>query len=174
MSSNNETIMGKVTSVYGVKGWVKVFSYTQPKENLAKYKVWSLQKRGKTQDVKVKQCKVHGNGLVAHIDGYDDRDQAKELAESYIKIDVASLPKLEAGDFYWHQLEGLKVLTVEGQLLGKVHHLMETGSNDVLVIRKCEGSLDAKERLVPYLPDQVVKSVDLELSQMTVDWDPEF
>jgi len=169
-----ETIMGKVTSVYGVKGWVKVYSYTQPKENLAKYKVWLLQKNGVEQTVRVKQCKVHGNGLVAYIEGYDDRERAKELAESFIKIDIAELPDLAKGEYYWHQLEGLKVLTDNQILLGKVHHMMETGSNDVLVVRKCAGSLDGKERLIPYLPDQVVKSIDLDKKEIVVDWDPEF
>lgn len=174
MSATAETIMGKVTSVYGVKGWVKVFSYTQPKENLLKYKTWSLRKDGREQVVKVLTCKVHGNGLVAQIDGYNDRDQAKSLTESFITINVDELPPLEGDDYYWHQLEGLEVLTVSGVLLGKVHHLMETGSNDVLVVRKCSGSLDSKERLIPYLLDQVVTSVDLDNQQIVVDWDPEF
>lgn len=174
MSASAETVMGKVTSVYGVKGWVKVFSYTQPKENLLKYKTWSLRKNGKDQAVKVLSCKVHGNGLVAQIDGYNDRDKAKSLTESFITISVDELPDLDSDDYYWHQLEGLKVLTAAGELLGVVHHLMETGSNDVLVVRKCPGSLDSKERLIPYLPDQVVTSVDLEKQEILVDWDPEF
>lgn len=174
MSAPAETIMGKVTSVYGVKGWVKVFSYTQPKENLLKYKTWSLRKQGREQVVNVLSSKVHGNGLVAQIEGYNDRDQAKMLADSYITISVDQLPELEGDDFYWHQLEGLQVVTVAGELLGKVHHLMETGSNDVLVVRKCPGSLDGKERLIPYLPEQVVVSVDLEKQEIVVDWDPEF
>lgn len=174
MSASAETIMGKVTSVYGVKGWVKVFSYTQPKENLLKYKIWSLRKQGREQVVKVLSSKVHGNGLVAQIEGYNDRDQAKLLADSLISITVDQLPELEGDDFYWHQLEGLQVSTVAGQLLGKVHHMMETGSNDVLVVRKCSGSLDGKERLIPYLPEQVVVSVDLEKQEIVVDWDPEF
>lgn len=174
MSVNSETVMGKITSVYGVKGWVKVFSYTQPKENLLKYKVWDLRKNGRDQQVKVLQCKVHGNGMVAHLEGYSDRERSKELADSLIMLDVEALPELDSGEFYWHQLEGLKVLTANGVLLGKVSHLMETGANDVLVIKKCAGSLDAKERLVPYLPEQVVKSVDLESGQLVIDWDPEF
>lgn len=174
MSASAETIMGKVTSVYGVKGWVKVFSYTQPKENLLKYKTWSLRKNGRDLVVKVLSCKVHGNGLVAQIEGYGDRDQAKTLTDSFITISVDELPALEGDDYYWHQLEGLTVVTVAGDLLGTVHHLMETGSNDVLVVRKCSGSLDSKERLIPYLPDQVVTSVDLGKQEITVDWDPEF
>jgi len=174
VSDTSETVMGKITSVYGVKGWVKVFSYTQPKENLLKYKVWTLRKNSRDQQVKVLQSKVHGNGIVAYLEGYSDRERSKELSESLIMLEVDALPSLEDGDYYWHQLEGLKVLTVDGALLGKVSHLMETGSNDVLVIKKCAGSLDAKERLVPYLLEQVVKSVDIDSGQIVVDWDPEF
>lgn len=172
--SHTSTIMGKVTSVYGVKGWVKVFSYTQPKENLKKYKVWTLEKNGQRKQVSVLGCKAHGNGLVAQLDGCSDREQAKALTESMICVETAELPDLEDGEFYWHQLEALKVVTTQGQLLGKVHHLMETGSNDVLVVRKCAGSIDGKERLIPYLPEQVVKNVDLEEGVIEVDWDPEF
>lgn len=174
MSANTNTVMGKITSVYGVKGWVKVFSYTQPKENLAKYKVWALHRDGVRKQIKVLQCKVHGNGMVAHLEGCNDRDQAKQLAGFLIKVDVSELPDLEENEFYWHQLEGLHVKSVDGQLLGRVHQMMETGSNDVVVVRKCAGSIDAKERLIPYLPDQVIVSIDLELGEMVVDWDIEF
>jgi 16S rRNA processing protein RimM len=91
------------------------------------------------------------------------------------------LPDLPSGDYYWHQLQGLNVYAIEDSddgdgkiLLGQVDHLIETGSNDVLVVRKCKGSLDGKERLIPYLPDQVVLAVDLESGTIEVDWDPEF
>lgn len=174
VSESSNTIMGKVTSVYGVKGWVKVFSYTQPKENLLKYNEWVLHKKGDVRKVKVLKSKAHGNGLVAYIEGFNDRDQAKLLADSLIKIDISELPKLSDGEYYWHQLEGLQVVTVDDKLLGRVHHMMETGANDVFVVKKCKGSIDTKERLVPYLPDQVVKSVDLDAGRVVVDWDPEF
>ena len=52
--------------------------------------------------------------------------------------------------------------------------MIETGSNDVLVVKKCKDSLDGRERLIPYLPDQVVLAVDLEAGSIEVDWDPEF
>lgn len=171
--TKHSTVMGKITSVYGVKGWVKVFSYTQPKENLCKYKRWTLERDGKKLDVKV-QSKVHGKGVIAQIEGCQDREVAKSYSDYLITIPKDELPDLASGEYYWHQLEGLLVKTIGGQLLGKVNHLMETGSNDVLVIRKCEGSIDGKERLVPYLPDDVVKKVDLSEGFIEVDWDPEF
>jgi 16S rRNA processing protein RimM len=172
--SDESTIMGKVTSVYGVKGWVKVFSYTQPKENLCKYNIWTLEQNGSQRPVKVLQCKAHGNGLVAQLENCGDREVAKTYCDSLIRISLSELPDLADDDFYWHQLEGLKVITVQEQVLGKVHHMMETGANDVLVVKKCAGSIDGRERLIPYLPEQVVKSVNLESGEILVDWDSEF
>jgi len=179
MSINeNNTVMGKVTSLYGVKGWVKVFSYTQPKENICKYKTWILDNSGVKQTVKVLSCKPHGNGLVAQFEGSHDRDQAKTYCGSLAMVSSSELPELSSGEYYWNQLQDLKVYSIFGdterKLLGKVGHLIETGSNDVLVVKKCKGSLDAQERLIPYLPDQVVMLVDLENGLIEVDWDPDF
>lgn len=178
-SAANKTVMGKITSVYGVKGWVKVYSYTQPKENISQYKNWVLEGGERSGLVKILSCKAHGNGLIAQIAGCSDRDEAKAYTGSLITVSSEELPELPEGEYYWHQLQGLKVyvLSDDGStrvLLGRISHLIETGSNDVIVVKKCKDSLDAKERLIPYLPDQVVKSIDLELGEMLVDWDPEF
>ena len=91
-----------------------------------------------------------------------------------VYIDAAELPELEEGDYYWSQLEGLRVITKEGILLGKVSQIMETGANDVIVVRACEGSFDREERLIPYSPGTHVLNIDLEQQEMVVDWDPEF
>lgn len=173
--ANKESVLGKITSVYGVKGWVKVFSYTQPKENIFNYPSWKLKMPdGSFKQVKLASGKEHGNGLIAQLEGCDDREIAKAYSNCMIMVATEQLPSLEPGDYYWHQLEGLQVVTVDQQLLGKVDHLIETGSNDVMVVRKCKGSIDGRERLVPYLPEQYVKKVDLERGCIEVDWDPEF
>ena len=94
-----------------------------------------------------------------------------------IAIRKEQLQELEAGDYYWHQLEGLQVIAGGEQdpvLLGAVSHMMATGGNDVMVVRPCEGSIDERERLLPYLPEQVIKQVDLAAGKVLVDWDPEF
>ena len=179
---SQNTVMGKVTSVYGVKGWVKVFSYTQPKENICQYNSWQLQDAsGINWPIKVLACKPHGNGLVAQFDGVNDRDLAKKYCGMLVTVPTRELPALSDGDYYWSQLQGLQVYSVypvEGEaepvLLGKVDHLIETGSNDVLVVTKCKNSIDGKERLIPYLPEQVVKTVDLSKGLIEVDWDPDF
>jgi 16S rRNA processing protein RimM len=88
------------------------------------------------------------------------------------------LPALAEGEYYWHQLEGLEVWCGasegDGQvLLGTVDHLIETGANDVLVVRASPGSMDQRERLIPYLPGDVVTGVDLAAGRMEVNWFPE-
>lgn len=172
--SNDLTTMGKITSVFGIKGWVKVISYTEPRDNIAAYKKWQLLRDGQLRTVDVLECRPHGVGLVARLDDCEDRELAKQYCGSLIQVATADLPELGEGECYWHQLEGLKVLSVDAQLFGRVAYLFETGSNDVLVVKACAGSIDSAERLIPYLPDQVIKKVDLVAGVIEVDWDPEF
>lgn len=173
--TDRETVLGRVTSVFGVKGWVKVYSYTDPMENLLDYNRWQLRfPDGRRQQVKLVEGKRHGPGLVAQIADVADREQARLLCGAEIVVPTSSLPPLPEGEYYWHQLEGLSVETLTGQHLGVVDHLMETGSNDVLVVKGSVQSIDDRERLIPYLPDQVVKQVDLAAGKLVVDWDPEF
>ncbi len=169
--------VGRITTVHGVKGWVKIHSDTAPKENILQYQPWWLKTRHGVKAVEIDEGQVHGQGLIAHIKGVDDRDLAREYCQVDIAIERAQFPDLETGEFYWHQLEGLSVTSeYEGQTykLGSVTRLMETGANDVLVVKGQADSIDQKERLIPYLPDQVIRSVDLESREMTVEWDPEF
>ena len=103
----------------------------------------------------------------------DDRDAAAQLKGSEIAISRAQLPALEEGDYYWHQLEGLSVYCGE-ELLGKIDHMLETGANDVMVVKPSEDSRDSQERLIPWLQGSVVTSVDVPGSRVGVDWDLEF
>jgi 16S rRNA processing protein RimM len=161
--------VGHIAAVYGVKGWVKIRSYTEPLENVMHYQPWRLVNNKQTVIVEIDTFKHHAAGLVAHIVGCDDRDKAKLYTGLEIRVERSLLPKPKKGEFYWYQLEGLTVVTDTGVTLGKVDYLIETGSNDVLVVNG-----EDRERLIPYLPGSVIKSIDLEAAMMTVDWDPEF
>jgi len=172
--SEDLTVLGRITTVYGIKGWVKVYSHTDPMENILTYSPWLLKIDGKLKSVEIEAGKKHGKGLVAKLSGVDDREIARKYCGLDIAVEQSRLPELEEGEFYWSQLENLSVYTVSGELLGRVHHLMETGANDVLVVRGNAESIDRNERLIPYLPDQVVKEIDLEAGTIRVDWDPEF
>ena len=170
-------VVGKITGCYGIKGWVKIHSYTEPAENFLGFGNWKLKRRGGLEPIEFDAGRRQGRGLVAHIAGVDDRT----LAESYKGLEIAvegdCLPQLEDGDFYWHQLQGLQVWCRERDadgeervLLGTVDYLIETGANDVLVVKACDDSIDDNERLIPYLPGDVVTRVDLEEAVIEVDW----
>lgn len=166
-------VAGKITGSFGIKGWVKIHSYTEPLENFLGFDSWMLKRRSGLEPITFSFGKRHGKGLVAHIEGVDDR----ELAETFKGLEVAvradSLPQLEQGDYYWRQLQGLQVWCQQGdkrELLGTVDYLIETGANDVLVIKACDDSLDDRERLIPYLPGDVVTGVDLEQGTIEVNW----
>ncbi|OWL90876.1 ribosome maturation factor RimM [Halopseudomonas aestusnigri] len=170
----HRVVLGKIVSVHGVRGAVKVYSHTDPLDNVLDYAEWSLNRGSEQRTVSVLGGRVQGRVLVVNLKGVDDRNKAEDLVDFEISIASDALPELEDGDFYWHQLEGLQVINQEGQLLGKVDHLLETGSNDVMVVKPCAGSVDQRERLLPYLPGQFVIRVDLEAQVMQVDWDAEF
>jgi 16S rRNA processing protein RimM len=166
-------VVGKITGSHGIKGWVKIHSYTEPQENFLKFGAWKLLRSGVYEPVEFDRGRRQGRGLVAHIKGVDDRT----LADAYRGLEVAvagdSLPQLEPGDYYWSQLQGLQVWCNQEDgvvLLGEVDYLIETGANDVLVVKPCAGSIDQRERLIPYLPDDVVTRVDLEQGAIEVEW----
>ncbi|WP_136255496.1 ribosome maturation factor RimM [Onishia niordana] len=168
--SDQHVVLGKLTSPYGVKGWLKVYSYTSPMDGILDYPEWQLRLDGKLVDRKLVQGRQQGKGLVAQLGGVASREQAEQLAGAEILLPKQSLPPLNAGEYYWHQLEGLQVTTDDGDSLGHVAYLFETGANDVMVVKDADG----KERLLPFLPDEVVLEVDLTAGGMKVDWDPEF
>ena len=174
INRNELVILGKITSVYGVKGWVKVYSHTEPMDNILSYSPWYIQRDGQFQTLEVDQGKRHGKGLIAKLVGCDDRETARDYCGLNVSVERQKLPELEQGEFYWHQLEKLNVVTESGVELGRVDHLIATGSNDVLVVKSTKASIDDRERMVPYLPEQVIKEVNLEAGTIRVDWDPEF
>jgi 16S rRNA processing protein RimM len=167
-------VLGRFTATYGVQGWIKVYSYTDPMENILTYTPWLVRKNGVWTELKRIGGKKHGKGLIARLDGIDAPEKARVFTNEEIAVPKKVLPDLKPGEYYWSQLENLLVYTESGELLGRVDHLMETGANDVLVVKGTEDSIDREERLLPWLPDQVVKEIDLDSGTMRVDWDPEF
>ncbi|WP_421684042.1 ribosome maturation factor RimM [Stutzerimonas urumqiensis] len=166
-------VLGKIVSVHGIRGEVKVYSFTDPIDNLLDYRHWTLRRGDETRRAELAGGRLQGNVLVAKIKGLDDREIARTYSDFEICVPRSELPDLEEGEFYWHQLQGLRVIDQNDQLLGQVDHLFETGANDVLVVKPCEGSLDDRERLLPYT-DQCVLGIDLEQGEMRVDWDADF
>ena len=164
-------IVGKISSAYGVKGWVNVNSFTDPVTNILNYQPWYLSSRQQNQPwqpIKVVTGRPHKKNVVAQLEGCNDRNQAELYRGLEIAIHRDQLPEPDENEHYWVDLVGLKVLNLKGGELGVVDHLLETGANDVLVVK------GNKEHLIPYVKDEFIKQVDLENGQITVDWDPDF
>ncbi|TQV75512.1 ribosome maturation factor RimM [Aliikangiella marina] len=174
---DSPVVIGEITGVYGVKGWVKVFSHTEPRINIVKYNPWFLKQGNEWKSVKLINGRSQGKTIVAQIDGVNDRNDAHAMIGTQIAIESSQLQKLGAKDFYWRDLEGLEVVDLNGDVLGRISHLIETGANDVMVVKlpaeKAQGQ-KIKELMIPYLMDSVIKSVDLDANQMTVDWDDDY
>lgn len=166
--SEQRVIVGRLAGVYGVKGWLRLASYTQPADNVFDYTPWWLLTRDGPTRTEPVEGRAHGKGFVVKLEGIDDRDAAAAL----VGIDVAAardaLPALAEGEYYWSDLIGLEVETVDGVALGRVERLFETGANDVLVVR------GDRERLIPYLRDRVVRRIDPDAGRIVVDWDADF
>ena len=161
-------MIGKISGVFGVRGQVKVYSYTEPKENILTYDPWMLGSDGDWKPYKLVSGKLQGKGLIVQFEGCEDRDLAQSLVGQEIVIDKSQLPETEADEYYWSDLEGLTVMTTQQVELGRVSHLFETGSNDVLVVK------GDREYLIPYIRERVIKQIDTDAGQIIVDWDPEF
>jgi len=161
--------LGRISGAHGIQGWVRVHSDTDPRENIVSYSPWHLVRQGRREKWEVKSGRRQGKAVVAKLAACNDRDTAEDLAGALITIPRSQLPETTApGEFYWADLVGLVVKTPDGVDLGRIERLFETGSNDVIVVQ------GGKERLIPYIRDQVVREVDLDAGVMLVDWDPEF
>lgn len=160
--------MGRISGVYGVRGWVRVFSYTQPRENIITYQPWYLKQGDDWLERRLAEGRQHGKGVVARLADCEDRDKAAVMIGTEIGIQRHQMPRPEPGQYYWADLIGLKVSNLDGDDLGTVDHLIETGANDVLVVH------GDRERLIPFVPEQVVISVDLEQGEIRLDWDKNF
>ena len=162
-------IMGHITGPYGVLGWVKVFPYTETPDGLLNYPTWWLSRKEKDwQETMLLDGYVNGDKLTVKLAQCASRDEATQLKGMKIAIPRNRLPHLpDSGEdgYYWSDLIGATVVNLQGQKLGNVAGLLETGANDVLRVQK----LNEKERLIPFI-DPVVISVDLNLRQITVDW----
>ncbi len=160
--------VGKISGVFGVKGWVKVFSFTDPRENILTYSPWLLKKGDLTKTVDVVDGQLQGKTIVAQLADIDDRDQAASLMGWEIYITQDQLPRPAKDEYYWSELIGLQVETIDGVQLGMVDSLLETGANDVIIVQ------GERERVIPFLQGRTIIKVDLDVGKVIVDWDPDF
>lgn len=166
--------LGRIGTRYGVKGWVRLTSYTEPRENICEYRHFRAVVGQRELALEMDRVRPHGKGLVAHIVGYDEPETARELAGAELSVPAENLPALEEGEYYWFELAGLRVHTESGHCLGTVNRLLETGANDVLEVQGDADSVDQRQRLIPYLPEQVIRRVDRQRGVLLVDWEPDW
>jgi 16S rRNA processing protein RimM len=160
--------VGQIAGAYGVRGWLRVRSDTDPAIGILNYRPWRLRVAADWIEVEALEGRPHQNGLVVKLGGCDDRDAAGRLSGAEIAVTRDQLPALGEVDYYWVDLIGAEVVNVDGTPFGRVSHLMHTGANDVLVVQ------GERERLIPFIEGQVVLEVEVGGGRITVDWDPEF
>ncbi len=175
MSQNPDYILlGHVLGVHGVKGWLKVFSHTSPRLKITDYSKWFLKIKDENwTPFNVVGGRKQGKNIIALLEGVNDRNHVEALIGVKIAIRDDQLDGLSKNEYYWRDLIGLSVVTIQGVKLGQVDWVFDTGSNDVLVVKDQSGK-EVRERMLPFLFESVIKSIDLDKSQMIVDWDPEF
>ncbi len=158
-------VLGRVSGVHGIRGWVKLFSYTSPRDGILEYSDCRVLQDGGWSETRIVEGRRQGKSIVARFEGIDDRDAAAALIDREIGVLRGQMPEPDEGSYYWSDLEGLRVDGVDGKTIGHVDHLIETGANDVLVVA------GSSETLIPFLPDSVVKMVDLDAGVIVVDWE---
>lgn len=170
MSTSSEKIIpvGKIGAPHGVDGWLKVFSQTDPADNLLIYQPWLIKQKDRWRVVKLLNSAKQPKNLLAQFEGIQNRDQAAALTNALIGVYRSQLPALAEGQYYWADLEGLRVSNLEGFEFGVITELMATGANDVMYVQ------GKQLYCLPYLPDRVIKKIDLEKGTMLVDWPSEF
>lgn len=165
--------LGRVAGVYGVKGWVRLQSFTRPMEQLLAYAPWWVA-RGDGFQAGLVEGRVHGGGLVARLCDaagtvIEDRDVAAGLIGAELQVERSRMPPTAPGEYYWFDLVGLAVRNAEGVVLGRVESLTSNGAQDVLVVRDGEVL-----RLIPFVQGPIVQSVDVQGGLIVVDWQPEY
>ena len=158
--------IGHVSGVHGIKGWVKIYSLTDPREAIFEYQPWLLGES--REEIRIAQGKKHGKHLVALLENLNDREQAENLVNRPIAVYRDQFPELPDDEFYWTDLLGLSVRLGNGSELGTIEKMLATGAHDVMVVR------GERERLIPFVREQYVKSVNLDDGIVVVDWDPDF
>ena len=167
-------VLAKIGKTHGIKGWVRVISFTSPAENILDYQVFEASRAGNPITLEIQEYKSQVGGFVALIKGYETPEMAQQLTGLELTVALSELPELDQDDVYWYQLEGLEVQNQHQQNLGTVLKLLETGANDVLVIKPNEASIDDRERLIPFIRGTVIDSIDLAGGLLSVNWEADY
>lgn len=164
----NWIIVGKFGRVHGLKGLIKVNSYTELRDSILDYQPWYMLFQDHWQPIKLLESRAQDKQLLVQVDRFSERDQASQLTNVLIAVPKNKLPSLSADEYYWHELIGLNVIDRDGEALGIVKDIFATGSNDVLVV---EGE---RQLLIPYLMHDIILRISKAENIMQVEWDKNF
>ena len=172
MSEPRRIEVGRLGAAHGVRGWLRVQSFTDPPQRLFEWKLWQLQSqskewRGEMRAVNLLEARPQGNGWIVRLEGVDERDAASRLTGLMILVERELLPPAEGREHYRDDLVGFEVKNVEGVLLGLVDHFVDTPGNPVMVVK------GGREHWIP-VTGQHLRSVDRDARALTVDWPEDF
>ena len=172
MSEPRRIEVGRLGAAHGVRGWLRVQSFTDPPQRLFEWTLWRLQPQGEGQDgaareVKLLEARPQGNGWIARLEGIEERNAASRLTGQMILVEREALPPAEGREHYRDDLVGFEAKNLEGALLGVVDHFIDTPGNTVMVIQ------GERERLVPMTREHL-RSVDKDARSLVVDWPEDF
>ena len=165
--NNKKLLVGKINGFFGLQGWVKVFSYTNPRTNILNYSPWSIKVDGNFQSIDITSGREQSKTIVAHIQGIDNREDSQKFIGQDIYINKEQPPEFTQGEYYLYALTGFDVINKDEEQLGTVDYFVETGANDVLVVK------GKKEYWIPYIEPFLV-SIDSKNNKILVDWDKDF
>lgn len=161
-------VVGRFGRTHGIKGFITIQSFTEPKENILRYPGWHVFLHKQWQPLKLLAVESYRQGLLAQVEGYYEREELAELTNLEIAVVSEALPALKAGEYYWRELIGMKVVNRQSLVLGTVIEILPTGANDVVVVK------GEKRHLIPYLPEQFILKIDKKQNLIVVDWDRDF
>lgn len=167
-NQSNWVVIGRFGRPHGIKGFVTVQSFTDPRDNILHYTDWHVYLNYTWQPVTLLSVEPQSKAIIAQVEGFPERELVSRLTNCEIAVQREQLAELEPGEYYWHQLIGMTVVNTKGESFGKVVEILPTGANDVLVVQ------GEKKHLIPYLPGQFVLDINDSQHLITVDWDLDF
>ncbi|WP_428086445.1 ribosome maturation factor RimM [Candidatus Thioglobus sp.] len=175
-ANNQRLLIGQINGLFGIQGWVKIFSHTHPRKNILAYQPWHIELNGVWTTLEIVKGRIQGKTIVAQLKDVNDCEVAKNYIGTQLYIEKSQRAKLPKGEYYWDELTGLEVINKEGIVLGKITSMVDTGSNSVMVIngkKESSSSKDNKEHWVPYIKPFLI-AIDMDKRQILVDWDEDF
>lgn len=171
-------VLGRLAAPFGVQGWLRLHAFGDDPQSWRSIERWQVSDDADAPDghwktLVLKDFKLQGNGPVVKFDGCDDRSAAEKLVGLYVAVPRDELPDTDDDEYYWGDLLGLEVVNLEGERLGRVDRLLETGANAVLVVVDASMADKPVERLIPFV-SAVVKEVDREAAVVRVEWNAQW